>query len=86
MPNCAIVGEAQLLKLMLRYLGEGPHLTHDETEILLFALYMESKERGGLASAAVDVLEARLKKLAVASTEPSQPTAAIVTNEKERSR
>ena len=35
--------------LMLRYLGQGKALSRDETEILLFALYLESKSRGGLA-------------------------------------
>ena len=62
MSKCAIVGEKELLKLMLRYLGEGQGLDHDETEILLFALYIESKAAGGLAKKAEDALNVRLEK------------------------
>ena len=49
--GCQIVGEKLLVNLMKKYLGLMPgDLTSDEREILLFALYMESNERGGLAS------------------------------------
>jgi hypothetical protein len=49
MRGCVIVGEASLVKLLVRYNGIGKELTHDEKEILLFALYNESKSNGGLA-------------------------------------
>lgn len=49
--KCAIVGEKQLDRLMRRYLGLAPEpINSDEKEILLFALYTESLERGGIAA------------------------------------
>jgi hypothetical protein len=42
------------LPLAVRYLEKsGDDLTHDEIEILLFALYMESVKNGGLMASAV---------------------------------
>jgi len=36
---------------MMKYLGmAGGELTNDEREILLFALYMESRDRGGIGA------------------------------------
>ena len=66
MSKCAIVGEKELLRLMLRYLGEGQELDSDETQILLFAFYLESKAAGGLAKRAEDSLNVRLNKEQVA--------------------
>lgn len=49
--KCAIVGEGQIDRLMMKYLGmvDGA-LSSDEREILLFALYMESLEHGGIGA------------------------------------
>lgn len=59
--NCAIVGEKQLDRLMMKYLGlAAGNLSNDEREILLFALYTESNERGGLAARATAVGDARV--------------------------
>jgi len=59
--NCAIVGEKQLERLMMKYLGlSTPNLTNDEREILLFALYMESDARGGLGSRAKAIGDERV--------------------------
>ena len=52
MSRCAIVGEEQIVKLLVRYDGIGTPLTRDETQILLFALYCESKERAGIVALA----------------------------------
>jgi hypothetical protein len=49
MSRCAIVDDEDLLKLIHRYNGIGKELNNDEREILLFALYNDSKNRGGLA-------------------------------------
>lgn len=46
-----IVGERALDSLVVKYLGGGPqNINRTEMEILLFALYNESKERGGIAA------------------------------------
>ena len=37
------------IPLMVKYLDGKPMLTNDEREILLFALYLESKSNNGLA-------------------------------------
>jgi len=55
MSKCAIVGESQIISLLVRYNGIGKELTHDEKEILMFALYNESETREGLA------MQARMK-------------------------
>lgn len=47
---------ANPLLLMMRYLHGKPDLSNDEREILLFALYMESSKRGGLAAEAIKEL------------------------------
>ena len=49
MRGCVNLTDEGQMVLMLRYLGQGKALSRDETEILLFALYLESKSRGGLA-------------------------------------
>ncbi len=41
------------LALMKKYLNGTPELPNDEREVLLFALYVESKARGGLAADAI---------------------------------
>ncbi len=70
-----IITENHLDKLMMKYLGLLPdNLTADEREILLFALYTESLERGGLAAkptAAGDarVAEAKAKLDAIIAAE-----------------
>lgn len=57
-----IISEFTLHKLVVKYLGGAKeNITRTEMEILLFALYNESKERGGLAKAATDGMDARLK-------------------------
>ena len=59
--DCAIVGERQLDRLMLKYLGMvGGELTGDEREILLFALYTESCQRGGIGAKPTAALDARV--------------------------
>lgn len=55
---CSIIGPGDLDKLMTRYLA-GPGLSPDEIEILLFALYAESRASGGVAADAYNKLEAR---------------------------
>lgn len=73
--TCAIVGEKQLERLMSKYLGLIPgSLTGDEREILLFALYTESVNHGGLGAkptAAGDarVAEAKAKLDAIIAAE-----------------
>jgi hypothetical protein len=49
------------LSLMIRYLTDKPPLEPDEKEILLFALYIESKITNtyGLAKRALDELKAK---------------------------
>ncbi len=37
-------------KLLVRYNGIGKPLSSDERELLLFALYNESEDRGGIAA------------------------------------
>lgn len=70
-----IVGEKQIDRLILRYLGLAPeNINDDEKEILLFALYMESLSRGGIAArptAAGDerVAEAKAKLDAIIAAE-----------------
>lgn len=59
--ECAIVDDKALVNLSIRYMGVGPTLTHDETEILLFALYVESQERGGMIADAAKELPNRLR-------------------------
>src|SRR5207245_2650172 len=59
--RCAIVGQQKLERYMLQYLGTGPNLSHDETEILMMALYQESCATGGLARRCVDIMDGRLK-------------------------
>ena len=61
MANCAIVGGKRLEGLMLRYLGQAPALSRDETEVLLMALYMESCSSGGLGRRCTDAMDERLK-------------------------
>lgn len=56
--KCSIIGLGDLDRLMARYLA-GPGLSPDEIEILLFALYAESRASGGVAAAAYNKLEAR---------------------------
>ncbi len=78
--KCAIVGEAGIDRLMKKYLGLLPGgLTNDEREILLFALYMESRDRGGLGArpteegdARVAEAKARLDAI-IAAEDPSPP-------------
>ncbi|HET9321360.1 MAG TPA: hypothetical protein VFO27_16340, partial [Bryobacteraceae bacterium] len=41
--------------LMLRYYGIGKNLSHDEEQILMFALELESRERGGIAAECLKV-------------------------------
>jgi len=52
MGRCAIVGEQQMLVLMMRYNGIGTQLTNDEREILMLHLVLESEAHGGLAAEA----------------------------------
>jgi hypothetical protein len=52
--NCL---EHDPLELMRRYLDGKPMLTNDDREVLLFALYMESKNNNGLAKEALDSLK-----------------------------
>lgn len=47
-----LVDEDMRMDLALRYMGEEPSLDRDEIELLLFALYLESKEHGGLMAQA----------------------------------
>ena len=47
---------ANTLDLMKRYLDGKDALSNDEREILLFSLYIESKQRGGLAQQGWDAL------------------------------
>jgi hypothetical protein len=59
--GCAIVGVGQLDRLMRKYLGLLPdNLTNDEREILLFALYMESVQHGGIGAKATAIGDARV--------------------------
>ena len=44
------------LRLMVKYLDGKEDLTHDEIELLLFTLYLESLHRCGLACEGVKVL------------------------------
>ena len=59
--RCVIVGEAALVKLLVRYNGIGPGLTNDEKEILLFGLYNDSIKHGGLAKKAEERCEMYVK-------------------------
>lgn len=52
MSKCVIVEEKDLCRLVHRYDGIGKPITSDEREILLWALYNESKERGGIVKKA----------------------------------
>lgn len=47
-----VIGIEAIKKLLIRYNGIGKPLTHDEREILLFALYNESEARHGIAAEA----------------------------------
>lgn len=59
--KCAIVGEQHLDRLMERYLGLRPeNINSDEREVLLFALYMESVNSGGLGARATAKGDARV--------------------------
>ena len=61
-----IVGERALHGLVVKYLGGGPqNINRTEMEILLFALYNESKERGGIALAGYAEMERRLASQAL---------------------
>jgi hypothetical protein len=44
------------VELMARYLDGKPDLSNDDREVLLFALYMESKQNKGLACRGVELL------------------------------
>ena len=55
------------VELMARYLGAGPELTNDDREVLLFALYVESKQRGDGITAAGMKLATQIWKQASAS-------------------
>lgn len=46
--RCMIVGPKMMEQLALRYMGIGKPLNHDETELLLFDLYLESLQHDGL--------------------------------------
>lgn len=48
-------GKHFIRNLVIRYDGLGKELNHDETEILLFALYCESLAGGGIVKAAREV-------------------------------
>ena len=55
MSRCLILTEDKILDLIHRYDGYNqPPLDKTEIELLLFALYNESAERGGIVSKAVD--------------------------------
>jgi len=75
--TCAIVGPSQVDRLMRKYLGLDPkNLTGDEREILLFALYLESVDNGGIGARATAigdarVAEAKAKLDAIIAAEPS---------------
>ena len=77
--KCAIVGEQKLNRLMMKYLGLAtPKLADDEREILLFALYLESKEHGGIGAKATAVGDARV-------AEAKAKLDAIIAEEEKRS-
>lgn len=60
--KCSIVGPAGVKKLVLKYLGlSRENITRNEIEILLFALYNESCERGGLAAEATAIGDEKLR-------------------------
>ncbi len=54
-------------KLAIRYNGIGKPLSHDEREILLFALHTESEERGGIAATAKAKCDTIWKRQQIAS-------------------
>ncbi len=63
---CKIIGASQLDELVVKYLGGArENIQPEEQEILLFALYIESKDRGGLAKSGYDRMEERLRKQAL---------------------
>lgn len=69
------------VKLMAKYLdGRQPDLTHDEREILLFALYCESRKNNGLAAEAIRLM-VRTPTIAPEAAPPS--TDATVQKEKD---
>lgn len=47
-----VIGESDIIRLLIRYNGIGKPITAEEREILLFALYNESEARGGIAETA----------------------------------
>lgn len=51
---CITLDEPKKLSLMKKYLGDG-ELTNDERELLLFAFYLESLGRKGLAYRALGI-------------------------------
>ncbi len=78
MKGCIVVNKDGIDKLMLKYLGEnGGHLTNDEREILLMALYMESEANGGIAARALAIMNGRLvaqqAKIAVSLQATEEP-------------
>ncbi len=59
--KCKIVGKEGLDRLMLKYCGMvGGELTSDERELLLFALYIESRDRGGIGAKPTARLDAQV--------------------------
>lgn len=59
-----IVSRSRLDELMVKYLGGGrENIARNELEIILFALYVESKDRGGLAARATAVMDERLRRV-----------------------
>jgi hypothetical protein len=59
------------VRLMAKYLdGKQPDLTHDEREILLFALYCESRKNDGLAAEAIRLMVRTLPPPRIVKLEP----------------
>ena len=50
------------VKLLIRYNGIGKPITSNEREVLLFALYNESEQRGGIVAEAKLACDAIAKK------------------------
>lgn len=70
---CEIIGDTQLDMLVVKYLGGGKgNITTEEIEILLFALYIESKARGGLALRGSAAMDRRLSLQGTVATVPPQ--------------